>query len=194
MQNQHSQKNILLGIFFCFILALTSVAFQDSANFNNSVPTQVGKDTIPKNHDIDIQIDLKGLDETIKKSLEIAEKSIKQIDWDKISKQVELSIKQIDMEKLQMEINKSIKSIDWTKMENEIERSMKEIDMKKMQAEIDKAMIDVKKEINSKEFKKEMEKLKRDLEIKKKALRQAQDEMEKNKEELKKLNREYVTI
>jgi chaperonin cofactor prefoldin len=37
-----------------------------------------------------------------------------------------------------------------------------------------------------------MEKLKKDLEIKKKALRQAQDEMEKNKEELKKINKEYV--
>ncbi len=168
MQNQHTQKNIVLGVSFCFILALTSVAFQDSAKINNSALARVVADTIPNNHDINIQIDLKGLDETIKKSLEIAEKSIKQIDWDKISKQVELSIKQIDMAKLQIEINKSIKSIDWNKMEKEIERSMKEIDMKKIQAEIDKAMLDVKKEMNSKEFKKEMEKLRKDLEIKKK--------------------------
>jgi uncharacterized protein (DUF3084 family) len=39
-----------------------------------------------------------------------------------------------------------------------------------------------------------MEKLRKDLEIKKKALRQAQDEMEKNKEELKKAKKEYVSI
>jgi len=190
MQNQHTQKKNLLGISFCFFLALTSVAFQDSAKIKNSA-ARVVTDTIPKNNDIDIQIDLKGLDETIKKSLEIAEKSIKQIDWDKISKQVELSIKQIDMAKLQIEINKSIKSIDWNKMEKEFERSMKEIDMKKIQAEIDKAMLDVKKEMNSKEFKKEMEKLRKDLEIKKKEWKM---EIEKNKEELKKTNKEYVSV
>ena len=187
MKKQHSSKgvlrtnrNILFGISFCIILALTAMAFQDSTKINKS-NQQAALDTVPKNHDIDIQIDLKDLDQTIKRSLEMAEKSMKEINWNKISKDVEQSMRQIDMAKLQMEINNSIKAIDWDKMKNEIDRSLKEIDKSKIKIDIEKAISDVRKNINPEEMKKELEMNKKQWKL----------EMEKAKEELKKAKKEH---
>ncbi len=86
MKNQSSNKNIF-GTFIFILFAFTAMAFQVSAKVNKQLEKAV-LDTVPKNQGIDIQIDTKGLEETIKKSVELAEKTIKQIDFDKISKQV----------------------------------------------------------------------------------------------------------
>jgi hypothetical protein len=77
MKNQSSIRNIF-GIFIFMLFAFTAMAFQDSAKVNKHIEKSI-LDTVPKNHDIDIQIDTKGLEETIKKSVELAEKTIKQI-------------------------------------------------------------------------------------------------------------------
>ena len=182
MKKQHSNKNILLGISFCIILAFTAMAFQDSSKVNN-FKQQVKLDTVPKNNNIDIEIDMKNVDEIIKKSLEQAEKSLKEIDWTRIKAQVEQSMKQIDMAKIQMEIDKSIKEINWDKIKSDINRSMKEIDVSKIKFDIEKNMEELKK-VNFDELKKEMEKLKIEMELNKDHFKM---DMEKFKKDMSKL-------
>ncbi len=185
MKKQHSNRTILLGISLCIILAFTAMAFQDSTKINKP-PQRTVLDTLPKNQNIDIDLDMKDLDLTIKKSLEMAEKSLKEIDFDKISKQVEQSMKQIDMAKLQTEINNSMKAIDWDKMKMEIDRSMKEIDLTKIKMNIEKEVRDAMKDINTDELKKSMEELKRiNFDDLKKEMENLKKEMELNKDHLK---------
>lgn len=186
MKKQHVNRNILFGISFCILLAITAMAFQDSSKINKQ-PRQTKLDTVPKNNNADIRIDMKDLDQTIKKSLEIAEKSLREIDWNKISKQVEISMKQIDMAKLQMEIDKSMKSIDWNKMKTELDRSMKELDKAKMKMDIEKEVTDAMKSINMDEMKKSLE------EMKKINFDELKKEMEKLKIEME-LNKDHLTI
>ncbi|HUS03406.1 MAG TPA: hypothetical protein VMY77_16820 [Chitinophagaceae bacterium] len=192
MKQQPSNRNILFGISFCIILAFSAMAFQDSSKINKHIQ-QSALDTVPKNNDIDINIDMKGLEENIKKSLEMAQKNIQNIDWNKMQKQMEQSMKQVDMAKLQMEINNSMKAVDFKKMQAEIERSMKEIDMTKLQLNledlqmnVDKEVKDAMKNINTDEFKKSMEELKKiNFDDMKKEMEKVQKEMELNKDHFK---------
>ncbi len=55
MKKQLSNLNILSGIFFCFILGFTSMAFQDSSKVNKTIP-QVRIDTAPKINNVDIDL------------------------------------------------------------------------------------------------------------------------------------------
>lgn len=191
MKKLQSKRNILSGIAICIVLAITATSFQDSTILSKQ-HKQTVLDTVPKvhNNEIDIELNLKGLDKTIKESLEMAEKSMKEIDWNKISKEVEQSMKQIDMAKLQMEIDKSMKAIDWEKSlrqaQDEINRSMKEIDMSKMKLDIEKELKNVRKNINSEEMKKSMEEIKKiNFDELKKEMENLKKEMELNKDHFK---------
>ena len=190
MKKLQSKRNILFGISFCIVLAITAMAFQDSTIINNQHKKPL-VDTVPQihNNDIDIELNLKDLDKTIKKSLEMAEKSMKEIDWNKISKEVEQSMKQIDMAKIQMEIDKSMKAIDWEKSlrqaQDEINRSMKEIDMTKMKFDMEKELNNAMKGI-SEEMKKSMEEIKKiNFDELKKEMENLKKEMELNKDHFK---------
>ncbi len=188
MKKQHSNRNILLGISVCIILAFTAMAFQDSSKVNNS-NQQAKADTVPKNNNIDINIDLKDVDQSIKKSLEMVEKSLKEIDMNKIKMQVEESMKQIDLAKMQLEIEKSMKAIDWNKMKSDIDKSMKEIDMAKLKFDLDKMNAEIKlslKEINTEEMKKSLEEVKKiNFDELKKEMEKLKIEMELNKDHFK---------
>ena len=192
MKKLQSKRNILFSFAFCIILAITAMAFQDSTVINKQHKKTM-LDTVPQihNNDIDIELNLnpdsyRDLDQTIKKSLEMAEKSMKEIDWNKISKEVEQSMKQIDMAKLQMEIDKSMKAIDWEKIKAEINRSMKEIDMSKMKMDIEKEIHGALKNINTDELKKSMEEIKKiNFDDLKKEMENLKKEMELNKDHLK---------
>src|SRR6188472_4175980 len=146
MKQQQSNRSILLGISFCLVLAFSAMAFQDSSKINKQIQKSV-LDTVPKNNDIDINIDMKGLEENIKRSLEMAQKSIQNIDFTKMQKHIEQGLKQVDMAKLQMDSNNSMKSFDWKKMQTEIERSMKDIDMSKVQMNLENLQLNIEKEV-----------------------------------------------
>ena len=185
MKKSSSNKRILFGIGLCIVLAFSAMAFQDSTKVNKQ--KQLSLDTIPKNHDIDIELNSKDIDQTIKKSLEMAEKSMKEIDITKISKQIEQSMKQIDMAKLQVEIEKSMKQVDWDKMKSEIESSMKEIDMNKMKLELEKEINGEMKKINKERLEKSLEEIKKtNLDDLKKEMENLKKEMELNKGQLTK--------
>jgi hypothetical protein len=185
MKQQQSNRNILLGISFCIVLAFSAMAFQDSSKINKQVQEST-LDTVPKNHEIDINIDLKEMEEIIKKSMEMAQKKLQNIDFTKMQKQIEQSMKQIDMAKLQMEINNSIKAIDWKKIQTDIDRSMKDIDMSKIQMNIEKDVRDAMKNINTAEIKKSMEEVKKiNFDDVKKEMENVKKEMELNKDHFK---------
>jgi hypothetical protein len=192
MKQQQSNRNILLGISFCLVLAFSAMAFQDSSKINKPI-RQSAIDTVPRNNDIDINIDMKGLEENIKKSMEMAQKSIQNIDFTKMQKQIELGMKQVDMARLQTDINNSMKSVDWKKMQTEIDRSMKQIDLSKMQMNLENLQLNIEKEvkdamknINTDEFKKSMEELKKiNFDDMKKEMEKVQKEMELNKDHFK---------
>jgi hypothetical protein len=185
MKKLSSNRNILFGIISCIVLAFTAMAFQDSTQISKQKPATL--DTVPKNHDIDIDLDTKDLDQTIKKSLEMAEKSMKEIDMNKISKQIEQSMKQIDISKLQLEIEKSMKQVDWDKMKSEIDRSMKDVDLNKMKLELEKEINGEMKNINRQEIKKSLEEIKKiNFDDLKKEMENLKKEMELNKDHLTK--------
>ena len=177
-------KKILIGLSLFVIISIALFAFQDSSKIKQPDRTAI-IDTLPKNKDIDIKIKMADIDKIIKESMEIANKSLQAIDWNKISKEVAQSLDKIDFNKIKMEIDRSIKSIDWDKMKMEIDRSIKEIDMEKIHNDIEKEM-----KINSREIKKEMKKVKKEMEINKDKIKM---EMEKEKEEIKKTKGE-ITI
>lgn len=192
MKKLHSKKNILLGFSFCIILAITAMAFQDSSKINKPIQKTL-LDTLP-NNDFDIDINIKGLDETMKKSLEMVEKSMKEIDWSKMSKQIEQSMKNIDMAKMELDIKKSMKDIDWNKMKLEIDRSMKEIDIQKLQLDIEKEVKDGMKNFNTEEMKKSIEEMKKSMEeLKKINFDDLKKEMDNVKKELE-LNKDHFKI
>lgn len=187
MKKQHSNRNILAGISICLLLAFTAMAFRDPSNINKQ--KQAKLDTVPKINNIDVTIDMKDVDQTIKKSLELAEKSLKDIDWKKMSKQIEESLKQVDVAKLQMDIEKSMKAVDWDKMKMDIDKSMKEIDFTKMKMDLDKMKIEMNqslKEINTEGLKKSMEELNKvNFDDLKKEMDNAKKEIDLNKDHLK---------
>lgn len=184
MKKQNLNRNIFFGIFICLI-AFTAMAFQDSTKIRKSVQKTI-VDTVPEKNDMDIEINLKDIDKTIKESLELAEKSMKAVDWNKMSQQIKESMKSVDMAKLQLDVAKSMKEVDWSKMQAEINRSMKDIDMAKMQMDIQKEIKEGMKNINTEELKKSMEELKKlNFDDLKKEMENLKKNLDVNKDQIK---------
>lgn len=117
------------------------------------------------------------------------EASLKSIDFDKIQQDVQNAMKSIDMVKMEKEITESLSKIDFDKMQKEIEESLKDADIKgeleQARQEIMKAKLEVEQQLKNKEWKKEMEK-----EMKKVDMKQVEKELLKAKAELQKVKAE----
>ena len=190
MKKKNSVLKVCAGIFACALVTFAIMAFQDSTKITSKAPPVIF-DTVPKNSDIDINIKMDDIEKTINKSMEAVNKSLEEIDWNKISGQIEESLKKVNFEKIQEEIERSMKNIDWDKMQAEIDRSMKDIDKEKLKAEIEKEVSEATKnikEINSVELKKELEKVKQEIEDNKGKMKvdieKAMDEAKKAEGEL----------
>ena len=185
MKQQWVNKKISAGILFCLLTGVTAMAFRD-ADENKSQPKQAIMDTIPKSNHIEIDINIEELNTIIKNSLAIAEKSLHEINWDKISADVEKAIKEIDTEKIKADVEMALKSIDAEKIKREIDRSSKEIDRKKLKNDIEKEINKALKSINTEELKNNIEKInKTNLEELKKEMENLKKELKKSKEEIK---------
>lgn len=203
MKKQLPNRNILPGILFCIFLGITAMAFQDSGKIKT--PAQKpAVDTVPKQNEIQININMKDLEKTIQQSLAIAQKSLNEIDWNSITKTVEQSLKSIDVEKIKAEVNNSIKNIDVEKINKEINRSLKEIDKAKIQSEVDRALKNAMKNINTEELKKNLqninkkdaEKIKKDMEKLKKDIERSKANMDNTTDinfDTEELKRDYRT-
>lgn len=184
MKKLHQNKNLLLGISACLILSITAMAFKDSTKIK-SRESKVLLDTVPKKNTIEININTGDLEKTIRESLALAEKSIKEIDWDKISNQINHSVKSIDLDKIKIDIDNAVKSIDVDKIRNEIDRSVKEIDKVKLKTDVERGVRDAVKSINKEELKRNLDEIKKsNIELKKET-EKLKKELEKSKEEMK---------
>jgi hypothetical protein len=163
MKKLQLNKTFLLGSVF-FILALTALSFRDS-NTVNKKTQQVYIDTLPKKTTIEVEINKQDVQEIIKQSMEAVNKSLKEINWIQISKEVEQALKEIDVEKIKNEIKTSLASIDVQKIKNDVNKSLKEIDKEKMKAEIQKTVREALENINTEELKKDLENLKIEIDI-----------------------------
>lgn len=178
-------KKSLLTFYLCFGFAIIIMSFKDPAQISFAPKQKF--DTLPKDQHIDIDIKVGDLNAIIKTTVDAAEKSLKTIDWNNVSKQIETCLKAIDVYKIKTEVEASIKNINWNEIKTDIDKSLKEIDFHKIKIEINKSMSDLKKDLNP-------EKLKKEMEMHKKELRQAREEMERAKEELKRAKKEHGAV
>ena len=178
----------------------------DSPNIvEDSVPKRNKTTREPGDKDLDKELrelekarakmeELKNMDwDKMKRDIEEA---LKKIDLEKIRLQAEGAIKQIDVEKIQREIQQSMNEaqeamskIDMNKIQRDIEKAMKEvpskIELEKIKQELEKAKQEMKRTIESEEFKKEMENLRKiDMKDIEKELEKAKKEMERVKLDL----------
>ncbi|MDQ6723889.1 MAG: hypothetical protein M3Z01_06455 [Thermoproteota archaeon] len=172
-------------IFSTIVIACAAMAFQDSSKIDNST-RHTKLDTLPKNNSIISEPDWKEMNENIQKSLELTKKSLQDIDWNKISTEVNRSLKAIDMEKIRNEVAMALKGIDMNSINIEIQKEMKNINMEEMKKDLEQL-----KKINLDELKKEMERLKKEMELNKD---QIKIEMDKAKSELRNVKTEVIAF
>lgn len=185
MKKLHSIKNVSLCFSAVLILCITAMAFQDSTKIRRK-ESKVILDTIPKKNTVEININSVDLEKTIRESLALAEESIKKIDWDKVSNQINQSIKNIDLDKMKIDVDNAVKSIDVDKIKNEINLSLKEIDKAKFKTDIQKEVRDAIKNINTEQLKNNIQKInKKDADKIKRDIEKLQEDLEKSKKEMK---------
>jgi hypothetical protein len=183
-----NSKTALLVAAALSIVGITTMAFQDSTK--QTTPPQApvtlaNTDTVPDKH-ITIDVDVDKIMKEVDKQLETVQKNLKEIQWEKISNDLEKSLKEIDLDKIKNEVTASLDKVDMNKIKKEIESSLKEINTVKINDEVKKAMEEVKANLNSEEFKRNMEELRNiNSEELKEELRKARIEIEKNKVNLK---------
>jgi hypothetical protein len=185
---QKNSKTALLAAASLIIVGIITMAFQDSTKHNLQVQTPISTqatDTVPDKH-IKIDVDVDQIMKEVDKQLETVQKNLKEIEWEKISKNIEASIKDINLDKIRTEVTASLDKVDMDKIKREIESSLKDINTVKINEEVQKAMEEVKANLNSEEFKKNMKELKNinTAELNEE-LRKAKIEIEKNKVDLK---------
>ena len=178
----------LTGLFSTLVLALLLMSFQDSQLIQRDYDLQqTDTDTVPEREQND-HMKMKDFDKLMNEldSRVITQvgEALKNIDFDRISKDVEHSLKSIDMDKIMKDVELSIKNIDMDKILADVKSSLKDVDWDKHSSEINQAL---------KEAREELEKTKieiKDIDMKEisKELEKAKMEIEKSKIEFKKLD------
>lgn len=163
------QKAVLLcaTVLLCFtVTSWKEGATNAPKNNYDTVPAKPGK----KTKDLD-----KALSE-LDGATEDMEKSIRDIDWEKMNADLKEAMKNLDADMKQMnaDLKKSLKEIDVEKMRLDVESSVAKIDWDEIKKEIAKA-----KDIDLSEMKKEMEGVKAEMQ-------KLKPELEKNLQEARK--------
>jgi len=175
---------VLLGV----AIVLTTAGFQTQS----AKAKQLIVDTVPsrskKIKDIDdallelerskaeVDRSLKEIDfEKIEKEVKAATQNL-QLNSEKMKVQIEEAMKQVDAAKLQADIQKSLKEVEAARLKAEIEASVAKIDWDKMHKELDKA-----KAVDFKKIEANLEKMKPEIE---KSMKEAYASLEKAKREL----------
>ena len=179
-------KTHVLSFGVIIFMVFTTIAFQDSGHIK-SKRLSTNMDTVPKINDS--HADMKELDKSMNE-LEIEMKNLgnqlKDIDFDKISREVQESIGKIDFDKMRAEIDHSLKGLDMEKLKAELQKSLKEVDNAKINAEIKKAIKDATASMNSDQIRKSLEEVKKmDFEKLKGEMKTLIEELEKNKVNIK---------
>jgi len=182
---QKQSKTVLLVTTSLLTIGIITMAFQDSSNHHLQIQSPAITDTVPDKH-ITIDVNVDDVMRDVEKQLINVDKTLKEIEWDKMSKEIEASLKSIDLDKIRTEVSASLDKVDMEKIKKEIDRSVRAINTEKINEEIKKAMEEVKANLNSPEFKKNMEEVKKiNTEKLEEELRKAKTELEKNKVDMK---------
>lgn len=170
MKYLKSFSTILIAILITSLGFFNQVKASSNINFNTI-------DTVPKTKTNSINIDMSDFDRSIKE-LENAVgemgKKVNEVDWNKMSKDLNNTLNKIDLTKIKADIKNSMKKVDWERVNGDVKRSLNDANI-----EIEKAMKEIDSQMNSEKMKSHKEELKKELEELKKDLK-------KNKEELQK--------
>lgn len=194
-------------LLICGILGTVAVA-----QTTNGKKSYTYMDTIPANDK-----KIKNM-ENVLSELELSkgelEKSLKEVDWLKIEKEIQQAMKtmDIDMAKMQADLQKSMKEIDVSKINAELQKALKEVnaaniqeqvqkslrdfDMSKIDAEIKEALNQVNSEKIQKQIKEslanvDMKKIQQEIEkVKSVDLSKMQKELQQIKPEIEKAMKE----
>jgi DNA-binding IscR family transcriptional regulator len=184
-------KNAVIGITAALLIGGVTMSFQDSSFFNQNFNDQdVLTDSVPDKHtEGHMKMkDFDKLDEQLDEVLDQLGTQLKNINFGEIEKTVEASLKTVDMESIMKTVEISLKDIDVEKIVAEATASIKDINWEGKEGDIKQAL---------KEAKEEMEKAKTEMknintdEIKKE-LENAKKEMEKAKLEFKNIDMDKI--
>ena len=179
-------KNAVIGIVAVLLIGGVTMSFQDSNFFNQGYNDQdVLTDTVPDRHPGDHMKmkDFDKLEEQLDKVLDKVGTELKNINFGEIEKTVEASLKSIDMESIMKTVETTLKSIDIEKIVEDATSSLKDLNWEGKEGEIKEAL---------KEAKEEIEKAK--IEIKKIDTDEMKKEFENAKKEIEKAKIEFKNI
>ena len=191
------QRKSLLAI------AFITMAFTSKANFftdfftmhdyffeeTQQDTTPVRKKMNPKHEDNFNAADFDKAMKELDKGMAELDKEIKNIDFQKINKEIQESISKIDFDKIKLEIDTEMKKMDWNKINDEVKLAMKEAEIKMKDFDKDKfekKMNELEEKLKSKkgEIKINAEKIKKTFDER---MSKAKVSMEKAKLELQNL-------
>jgi hypothetical protein len=176
-----------LALLFCG-LVISTAAWQDhsATQFSPKMDTTPGD---KKNRDID-----QALEEVERAKIQM-EKSLKEINIDKIEKDMRASLEkmQLDSDKMKANLEKAMKDINPDKIRVEIDKSLKDINPDRIKAEVQAALAEIdmnkiKKELNEirsadlKEIELEMKKIRPEIE---RSIKEAREDIRKTQSDLK---------
>lgn len=213
--SKHS-KGILLACFLIVVISAIAWQTDDKNKKDKSTYKYEQRDTtVPKRYDYDsnefrmkdLDLSMKDLDNSLKelnlnlKDLHInisetIKDALADIDFDQITKDIDIEIKKVDVEKIKREVEKELKEIDVEKIKLEIDKELKNVDFEKINKEVQESLKEAQqqlKQIDKQKLQKEMKELQLKLnnsEFKDEldnALKNAQKEIDKAKQELRDL-------
>ncbi len=184
-------KKAITGSAAMLLVGFITLSFQEFPYAQNQFTGQQDlsyefscPDTLPEKEGIKMK-DFDKLQTELDKAMGRVDAELKGIDFTKIQKDaMESALKEVDMDKIMKNVELSLKNIDLDKMMADVSTSLKNIDLNFKSAEIEKALA---------EAGKELEKAKLELkEIDKEAIQQelakAKIEIEKSKAEIEKID------
>jgi membrane-associated HD superfamily phosphohydrolase len=123
-------------------LIITAAAWQDHSATNGLK----GYDTVPKERNKKARNIDEALEQIEKAKIDV-DRSFKEVDWEKIEKEMKESMKQmdVDLSKMKAEMERSFKEVDMTKVKADLDKAMKELDLAKVQINLDKELKNVDK-------------------------------------------------
>jgi hypothetical protein len=202
-------RKALTGITALLLLGGILMSFQDSPFVRQQFDLQqASDDTVPEKN-FDDHMKMKDFDKLANQldgtMLQVGD-ALKQIDLDKIQKDVENSLKNVDIDNIMKTVDLSLKNIDLDKILADVRNSLKDLDLDKNSDEINKAMQEAKQEvekardeiknIDRKEIDKELENAKLEIEKTKseirkididKIMKEARAGVDQGKEELRQI-------
>ncbi len=184
-------KKAIAGTFAMLMIGFSTMSFPDSplgySKFTgeNDLVNEGGcTDTLPEKEGITMK-DFDKLQSELDKALGKVDAELKGIDFEKIQKDaVELAMKNIDIEKIMKNVELSLKDIDLDKIMADVNSSLKNANIDYKKEDVEKALAEANKEIEK--AKKEIKEI--DKEAIKKEMAEAKKEIEKSKLEIEKID------